>query len=363
LAADSTTQKRLGTALFYGIVILLAYLVFLIFEPFLWALAWAAVLVVVSYPVFERISARYGPTRAAIISTLGVTLILIVPMIFVTIAFVRQGVGAAQSIHLQFVNGHFTWIGDLWERLQQRYPQLASIDLTDTLQNYGQQVASYVGARVGVILKNTAEVIFHLFVTILVMFYLFRDGDSMVARLRDVLPFEPADRDHMIEDARSMILASVTSSLVAAVAHGALGGLAFEVTGVNTPLFWGVMMGFCSLIPVIGSALVWAPISVSLMVSGHLGKGILLLVLCILISTVVDYVIRPWLISGRAELGGLLIFISVLGGISVFGMLGIILGPIIVVTATSILDLYAPPARVGNKKAATGGKKSHAVLE
>jgi predicted PurR-regulated permease PerM len=363
LAADSTTKKRLGTALFYGIVTLLVYLVYLIFAPFLVPLAWAAVLVVVSYPVFEWLAARYGPTKAAIISTLGVTLILIVPMIFVTIAFVRQAVGAVQSIHLQFLNGHFTWIGDLWERLQSRYPQLASFDLTDTLQNYSQQVASYVGARVGVILKNTAEVIFHLFVTMLVMFYLFRDGDSMIARLRDVLPFEPADRDRMIEDARSMILASVTSSLVAAAAHGALGGLAFWITGVNAPLFWGVMMGFCSLVPVVGTALVWIPISVSLMVSGHLGKGILLLVLCILISIFVDYVIRLWLIGGRAELGGLLIFISVLGGISVFGTLGIILGPMVVATAASVLDLYAPPARVGNKSASAVGKKSHAVLE
>jgi len=363
LAVDSTTQKRLGTALFYGIVILLVYLVYLIFAPFLAPLAWAAVLVVVSYPVFERISARRGRTEAAILSTFGVTLIVIVPMLFVTIAFVRQGVGAAQSIHLQFLNGHFVWIGDLCGRLQQRYPQLASIDLTDSLQNYGEKAASYVGERAGVIVKNTAELLFHLFVTILVMFYLFRDGDSMVARLRDVLPFEPTDRDRMIANARNMILASVTSSLVAAVAHGALGGLAFEVTGVSSPLFWGVMMGFCSLIPVVGSALVWVPISISLMVGGHVGSGILLLVFCVLISTVVDYVIRPWLISGRAELGGLLIFISVLGGIAVFGLLGLILGPMVVVTAASVLDLYAPPTAAGNKRAAAGGKKSHAVLE
>ena len=82
-----------------------------------------------------------------------------------------------------------------------------------------------------------------------------------------------------------------------------------------------------------------------------------------MISGVMDNVIRPWLISGRAQMGGLLIFISVLGGIGVFGMLGIVLGPIVVVTAASVLDLYAPPARAGNKRAAAGAKKAHPVLE
>src|ERR1700680_69005 len=93
--ADLNTQRRLGTALFYGIVILLVYLVFLIFAPFLVALAWAGVLVVVSYPVFERFAGRWGRTKAAVVSTIGVTLILIVPTLFVMVAFVRQGVGAA----------------------------------------------------------------------------------------------------------------------------------------------------------------------------------------------------------------------------------------------------------------------------
>jgi predicted PurR-regulated permease PerM len=363
LAADPITQKRLGSALFYSIVILLVYLVYLIFAPFLVALCWAAVLVVVCYPVFELMAADWGRTKAAFISTLAVTAILIVPILFLMFAFVRQGIGAVQSIHFGFEAGHYTWIADKWAWVQERFPQVSSVDLTDTLQQYAEEAAHYVGARIGFILRHAAEFVFHLGVTIVAMFYLFRDGDSMLARLRDLLPFEPEHRDRMLDEARNMIFASVTSSLVGAAAHGTLGGAAFAIAGVKAPIFWGVMMGFFSLVPVVGSAMIWLPVSISVMAGGHISLGILLIIFCITISGVMDYVIRPWLISGRAQMSGLLIFISVLGGISVFGMLGIVLGPMIVATATSLLDAYAPPARAGNKRAAAGGKKAHAVLE
>ena len=108
------------------------------------------------------------------------------------------------------------------------------------------------------------------------MFYLYRDGAAMVERLRELLPFEAAHRNQMIGDARNLIFASVTSSLVAAAAHGLLGGVAFGLTGIKTPIFWGVMMGFFSFIPLVGSSLIWVPVSVSLMVGGHVTRGILL---------------------------------------------------------------------------------------
>jgi predicted PurR-regulated permease PerM len=353
---ELSSQKRLGAALFYGIVILLAYLVFLVFDPFLVPLAWAAVLVVVSYPAYEWLARRWGPVMAAIVSTLGVLLILIVPTLLVMVAFVRQGVGAVQSIQLQVANGHFNWVNDLWARFQDMFPDAGSEDLATSLRHYGELAAGFVAARLGTILRNTAVFVFHLGVTILAMFYLYRDGASMVTRLREILPFEMAHRDRMLDDARNLIFASVTSSLVAAAAHGALGGIAFALTGIKAPIFWGVMMGFFSFVPLVGSALIWVPVSISLMASGHWGRGIVLVIFCAVIVSGVDNVVRPWLISGRAEMGGLVIFISVLGGITVFGMLGVVLGPIIVATAASLLDLYVPSAPGRNKASKPGGK-------
>ncbi len=363
MSAETTLQKRVGGLLFYGLVILLAYFVYLIFAPFLVPLAWAAVLVVVSYPAYEWLKRRMHPTTAALVSTLGVTLILIVPSVLVMIAFVRQGVEAVQSIQFSIAAGHFTWLANAWAHLHNRFPSIGSDDVTTALHRYTEQAAEFVAARLGTILRNTAVFFFHLFVTVLVMFYLYRDGDAMIERLRQILPFDSGPGDRMLGDARELIFASVTSSLASAVVHALLGGFAFAVTGIKAPLFWGVMMGFCSFIPVVGSAIVWVPAAVSLMVGGHLGRGIFLAIFCILIVGLVDNVMRPWLISGRAQLGGLLVFISVLGGISVFGLLGVVLGPIIVATTASLLDLYAPPGPDGNNLAKPGGKRRKAVLE
>jgi predicted PurR-regulated permease PerM len=363
LSAELSSQKRLGSALFYGIIALLVYLVYLVFEPFLAALAWAVVLVVLAYPVYGRLTQRMRPTMAAIVSTVGVTLIIIVPTLLVMGAFVRQGVGAVQEIQLGVASGHFRWVNDLWMRLQQRFPDASPADLATVLRRYADQAAGYFAGRLGAVLRNTAVFLFHLSVTILAVFYLFRDGESIVKRLREVLPFEDAPRERMLREARDLVFASVNSSLAAAVAHGVMGGLAFAATGVHAPIFWGVMMGFFSLIPVVGSALIWVPAAISLMVGGHIWRGVILVVICGLLVGLVDNVIRPWLISGRAEMGGLVVFISVLGGISVFGMLGVVLGPIIVATAASLLDLYAPSAQAGNTTSKAGGRKRSGVLE
>jgi predicted PurR-regulated permease PerM len=363
LGAKTILQKRVGGLLFYGLVILLAFCVYLIFAPFFVPLAWAAVLVVVSYPAYEWLEQRMHPNTAAFVSTLGVTLILIVPAVLVMIAFVRQGVEAVQSIQFSIAAGHYTWLSGEWNRLQDRFPDLGGDDVTTTLHRYTEQAAGFVAAKLGTILKNTAVFFFHLAVTILVMFYLYRDGEAIVERLRQVLPFDSDHGDRMLGDARELIFASVTSSLAAAVVHALLGGFAFAVTGIKAPLFWGVMMGFFSFIPVAGSALVWVPAAVSLMVGGHLGRGVFLVIFCALIVGLVDNVMRPWLISGRAELGGLLVFISVLGGIDVFGLLGVVLGPIIVATTAGLLELYAPPGSDGNNRAGPRAKRKKAVLE
>jgi len=363
LSAEQSTQKRLGTVLFYGIVGILAYFVFLVFQPFLPALAWAIVIVVVSYPAYQRLALRFQPTLAALICTFGITLILIVPALLGMAAFVHQGVQAVQTLQQQIQNGHFDWMNRVWLELQSRFPDNDTTNLATLLSRYADQAAAYIAARLGTLLKNTALFLFHLSVTMLAMFYLYRDGPAFMARVREILPFESAHSDRMIREANDLIFASVVSSMVAAAAHGILGGLAFGLAGITAPVFWGVMMGFFSLVPVVGSALIWAPAAISLIAEGHIAAGIIVALFCSVVVGLVDNVLRPWVISGRAEMGGLVVFISVLGGISVFGLLGVVVGPIIVATGASLLDLYAPSSPAGNIGVRTHGKKNRAVLE
>src|SRR5271156_2970419 len=200
LSTEVTSQRRLGTMLFYGIVAILAYLVFLVFQPFLPALAWAVVIVVVSYPWYERVRRRFSPTVAAIICTLGVTVILIVPTILVMGAFVRQGVQAVQTIQAQVASGHFDWVNRLWMEIESRLPDSSQANLGTIVSRYSDQAATYIATRLGTGLRNTAAFLFHLSVTILAIFYLYRDGDLIMARVRAILPFEHHHRDKMIKE-------------------------------------------------------------------------------------------------------------------------------------------------------------------
>jgi predicted PurR-regulated permease PerM len=363
LSNGAATRERIGTVLFYGIVIGLTYLTFVVLEPFLVPLAWAAVLVVVGYPVYEMLVPRWGATRAALATTLGVTLVLIVPSLAVTYAFVQQGIGAVHALQNGAANGHFDWANRIWGDIQRRFPDIGSEDLGDTLRGYAEVAARFAAGKVGTILGHFVTFFFHIAVIILATFYLFRDGESFLERLRRVLPFAPEYSERMLHEARELIFASVVSTAAGAAAIGALGGLAFATTGIKAPFFWGVMMAFFSLVPVVGTALIWVPASISLMVTGHVTRGILLVAFCVVILSLVDNILRPWLISGRVEMGGLVVFISVLGGVTAFGVLGIVLGPIILASVATLLDLYATDSRDGNRRSKARGKQMRGVLE
>ena len=364
MVTESTSRQRVGTLLYYGIVILLAYLLYLIFAPFLVPLAWAAVIVVVTYPAYEWTARRWNPTLASVVTTLAVTAIVIVPIVFVMIAFVKQGMSAVQTLNTKISAGSsVTWLDQMWVRIQSRVPELNLTNFDASLHSYLDQGISALAARIGTIVKHTAGFFFDAGLTILAMFYLYRDGASMMGRLREILPFQAAHRDRMLRSVHDLIYASVISSLVAGVVHAFLGGVAFEIAGVNSPVFWGVLMGLCSFIPVIGSALVWVPLALGLFFEGHWKSGVFLVIACTVIIGMVDNFVRPWLISGRAKMGGLVILIAVLGGISVFGLLGVVLGPIVVAVVAGFLDLYAPSARGETEELKPHARTVKAMLE
>lgn len=340
MPAEKSSQERLGAVLFYGFVALLAYLLFRVFEPFLEPLAWAGVIVVVLYPWHERLERRWGRTRAAVASTAGVTLLLIVPALLVMGEFLRQGVSAARSAEQALASGQVTWVNHAWEWISQHVPGESPADLATLAKEWAQRFAGFLVTEAGAALRNVVRFFFNLAVVLLAMFYLFRDADEIVAGLRAMLPFEDSHRETMIGEARELIFASVTSSLVAAAIHGLVGGIGFALVGLHAAIFWGVVMAFLSFVPLVGSSIVWVPASLLLIVRGHVGGGIFLMILCAGIVTLVENFLRPWLISGKARLSGLLVFISVLGGIAVFGVLGIVLGPIVVAMGASVLDIY-----------------------
>jgi predicted PurR-regulated permease PerM len=343
LTTEFTAGQKLGVALFYGFIAVLGYLVFRIIAPFLAPLVWAGVLVVIFFSLHRKLEKRWGKIRAAAASTAAVTLMLVVPMILVSGAFVRQGLQIAHSSQQDLANGRFEWANKAWVSLQERFSEESSTDLNSIARDHAEEFARYLASELGVVLQHIARFAFDLVVMILAMFYLFRDGDEVLARIRRVLPFEAEHRERMIIEAQELIFATVLSSLATAAVHGVTGGVMFAIVGIRAPLFWGVMMALCSILPVVGSSVIWGPAAIWLFAQGYTTRGVILVATCVGIVAIVENILRPWLISGRAQLSGLVVFISVLGGIMVFGILGVVLGPIIIATSACVLDIYTHP--------------------
>jgi predicted PurR-regulated permease PerM len=340
-SSTATTSDRLTTVLSYGALLLLIYLVFRIYEPFLAPLGWAAILVIFFYPMHGWLERKLTPSRASVVSTLAVTILLIVPVILVTTLFVREALSISRGVQYSMAWEHAPTVARKWAWIAQHVPGLdPNANLAAMVEQGVQKEAGYLAERLGTILRNIVVFIFDLFVMIFAMFYFFRDGDQIIRGVRSILPFDAEHRDTMMKQSRDLISASVTTSLIIASIQGILGGLGFAIVKLPTPLFWGVAMAFFSLVPVVGSGLIFVPASLWLGFTGHWGRAILLLAICAGVSTVVDNVVRPLLLGGRTELSALVIFISVVGGVGLFGMLGLVLGPILVATAAGVLTVY-----------------------
>ncbi|HVH26495.1 MAG TPA: AI-2E family transporter [Vicinamibacterales bacterium] len=345
----SAARERINGLLFYGTVLLLAYLVYLLFRPFLTPLLWAAVLAALFHAPFLSLAKRWGKTWAAAIGTAAVTVLIIVPLILVMSAFVQEATATLSSIDLSLESAGFARLQRVWTRVQSFGPGGSLGSLEDIVKQGASSIAGFVAGQAGTVLRNVAVIVVHLVVTLFALFFFFRDGDTIMAAFRRVLPFESDQLDRMIGEARDLIHASVTASLSVAIIQGTLGGLMFAILGVGASVFWGVIMTFFALLP-IGAGIVWGPVALWLMLSGSMGRGLTLLAVGVGIIGLVDNVLRPMLLSGRTQLNGLLVFVSLLGGIAAFGFLGLVLGPVIMATAIGVLDAYTKERRTVGRK-------------
>ncbi|MGB7284277.1 MAG: AI-2E family transporter [Candidatus Acidiferrum sp.] len=344
-SSNTTTSGQLTTVLSYGAILLLGYFVFLIVEPFLVPLAWSAVLAIFFYPLHEKLLRRMKPTAAAMTSTLGVTLLLIVPALVVLVFTAREALDAtarvqsALAVHGQGPSEGLTLRAEEWVRL--RLPESwQAMNISDPLRQAAEKIASFVGAEFAGLVRNLVTFFVDLFILIFALFFMFRDGDAIVRGVRHLLPFDKEIQVDMLEESKELIFASVAVGLLVAAIQGVLGGVSFSLVGISAPLFWGVLIAFFSLVPVVGSALIWGPAALWLLFSDHWGKALLVLVICGGVSTVADNIIRPLLLRNRTRLNELLLFIGVLGGLEAFGLLGLVIGPTIVAAAMGVFRVY-----------------------
>jgi predicted PurR-regulated permease PerM len=338
---NAATSDRLTTVLSYGALILLGYLVFLIVSPFLLPLAWSGVLAIFFHPVYEWLRRRYSANWSALVCTLGVTFLLIVPVLLILLYATREAVDASARVREAVSSGHPIVPHDLANSVRDRLPESwRQVDVSATLRQGAEKAAAFLASRVGSLLKNLFSFLVNLFILLFALFFIFKDGKAIVAAARHLIPFEREVQNSMLQESRDLIFASVALSLLIAAVQGTLGGTALALAGLDAPVFLGLLIGFCSIIPVVGSALVWVPAALYVGFNGHWGKAVTVVAICGGIAGLADNLLRPLLLRNRTKLNDLLIFLSILGGLDVFGLLGLILGPTIVAAALGVLRVY-----------------------
>jgi predicted PurR-regulated permease PerM len=342
---DHLARQRSTTLLFYGCVILLGYLLYQLFAPFLAPLAWAAIFAAFFHTQHKRVEGRVGRTAAAAISTAAVALIIVAPFVLVLMAFIDEATQTIRSIDLAASSSQgMERAQGAWSWLQRQRFGRDIPNLEDVFKMATSRIAGFLAEGAGILFKNIVVVIVNVIIMLFALFFFFRDGDVIMGRLRRVLPFDPSFREGRIRETADLIRASISSGIVVALVQGAIGAITFAVLGLGAPIFWGVTMAFFSLLP-LGAWIVWMPVAIWLLLTGEVARGIALMAIGAGGISLIDNFLRPILLAGRTEMNGLLVFISLLGGIAAFGLIGLVLGPVIMAAAISFVDAYATERR------------------
>jgi len=341
--SHTTEAQRVSQLVFYGTVLLICWLAYRIVQPFLVEIGWAVVLAICLDPMRVRLLPRLGPTRTALVLTLAAVVLLVIPVVFVGTAVIAQGGPAVSYVQdqLQSQGGAASWFHQAWEWARQRATFLPPEEevIAKITASVGR-VAEFLAGQAGGLLKGVANFLFALIITVAVLFFLLRDASSFARALRRALPFGAEQNERLIALTSDLVFASVTATIAVAAVQGLIGGVTFALLGVSGAVLWGVMMFVLAFLPLVGATLVWLPAAAWLALSGSLVKGVVLALVGVVVLGNVDNVLRPLLLSGKSRMNTLVLIVSLMGGVSAFGLIGIVLGPLVAALLTALAEAY-----------------------
>lgn len=319
----------------------------LIIWPLFGALLWAVVFAIVCAPLFRRLRRAFGGrgSLAAATTLVLIVVVVIVPMIFLSAAMVREASELYRRVKSgglgNYVQGSFdllpSWMVKLLEQLGM--PDIESVQsrLTDSLA----QVSQFIAVQALNIGQNTLQFIVSLGVMLYLLFFLLRDGEALYARLRAAVPLRADRQRPLFEKFAVVVRATVKGNVVVAIIQGLLGGLIFWILGIRGAVMWAVVMALLSLLPAIGTALVWLPVALYFLVTGAVWSGVVLILFGVFVIGLVDNALRPVLVGKDTKMPDFLVLISTLGGIAVFGPNGFVIGPLVAALFIAAWDLFA----------------------
>jgi predicted PurR-regulated permease PerM len=304
--------------------------------PFCGAILWSVVAAIVFAPLYRRLSQAMHQRHslAAIATIMIIVTLIILPLTLVSVALAREAssvYGRVQSAELDFVRSFQHILDGLphWMTSLLGHFDLAILGVVqEKLSRALLEGSQFLAAQTLDISQRTFGFFVNLFVMLYLLFFLFRDENTLSKRVIDAIPLRPGRMNAIWLKFTILIRATVRGSLLVALLQGALGGLMFWLLGINAPLLWAVLTAFLSLLPAIGSGLVWVPVAVYLLATGAIWQGVVLIAFGAIVIGVVDNWLRPMLTGKGAKMPNYVVFFSTLGGIETFGINGFVIGPV-----------------------------------
>lgn len=354
----ATLSKQVELIFLSALTLLGLYLSYLLLRPYAAPILFAMILAIIFVPLYEKVRRVVrNPSASAFLTTLITLIATVLPLVLVAIAITRESTDLYQALSVKSAAEggmaqlalHYVQVATEWVRLTFRLPP---IDIRAvTLRYLGQASATLVQFGYGAI-ANIFKLLVDAGITFLLLFFLFRDGKSGLRRLTTALPMREERAFELFRRIGSTVNATFYGGLAVAVAQGTLSGLAYYVLGLQSAVLWGFITALASLLPVVGSAIVWVPMSVVFLVSGHWLKAVLLLAWGFGVVGLVDNLLRPLIVRTGTQLHMVFIFLSLLGGLGVFGVLGLFVGPAILSVTFALIGMLHdelarrnPPAR------------------
>jgi predicted PurR-regulated permease PerM len=349
-AEERTSFPTNFARLFFGaITLLVLYYSYLIIKPYLLDIFMALVLFFTARPLYTALCRLLWQRRAlaSALTCLILLLIILIPLFSLMSIIATQALEFSSQVTKAMQGGHlWPWIAAKIDAVKAYLAHLnlpvppGEIDLAQIVQTVVTNASAFIYTNAIGLIKGFSYFLFDLLLVLFIAFFMFMQGDAFIAELLKLSPLDPAHNQQILHEAEVTIKATLWGTVIVAFVQGILGGVGFLIFGLPQPAFWGTVMIPASVIPLVGSAIIWGPAAIYLMFTHHVAAGIGLVIWGGVLVSVIDNVLKPIVVKGSGDTPSIFILFSILGGITYFGMIGFILGPLILAFLLALLRIY-----------------------
>lgn len=349
--AEKAAKVKINTVFFFVLLFTFLGLGFLIVQPFWQIIVFSAFIVIVANPIHKKIRHKMpNDTVASLVSTLMILLFLLIPGSLFSFIIISQIINlipiivnffAENTTYTQYINKLPTFMVDAFEKIKIYLDASGTnIDFIEISKNHLGNVANFTIEKSQGLLANVGSFLITIIFVLITIFFLFRDSKRYYELIYNLIPMKREEKDFLIDGSAKAISAIFLGTLLTAIAQGTLGFIAYFTAGVSFSLFWGFSTFIMAFLPIGGSTLIWIPIAIYCFFTKGITTGFLMVLWGTFVISLSDNIIRPLVIGGQTNIGTLTLIFAMLGGVQLFGFIGLFLAPVIVITFLNLLALY-----------------------